>query len=209
MNRLLAVFQLANLAFFLAVFTGRSLYLWFTQGINPFALGSGKRGLPRLLELALLPWLALWLLDILFSALPAAWRLLPAAWDPVLFNLLPLKIAGIVLILAGDFLFAWALISFGSSWRIGIDEKVAGGLMTGGAFAFSRNPIFVFLNLYFLGTFLLTGTLSFLVFILVTITGIHLQILQEERFLAGRFGLAYRDYCACTGRYFSLKRNRI
>ena len=43
MNHLLTVFQLANLAFFLAVFTGRSLQLWFTQGINPFALVKGKK----------------------------------------------------------------------------------------------------------------------------------------------------------------------
>jgi len=45
------VFQLANLAFFLIVFVGRSLKLWLKQGINPLALGAGKNGLARVLEL--------------------------------------------------------------------------------------------------------------------------------------------------------------
>ena len=199
-----ALFQLANLAFFLIVFAGRSLLLWKRQGITPFALGAGKKGFRRLLELVLLPWLVLWLLDILFSALPPLVRLLPLDWDPRLFDLLPIKIAGILLILAGDGLFVWALLSFGSSWRVGIDEHKAGALVTDGAFAFSRNPIFVFLDLYFLGTFLINGTPIFLVFACGTVLGIHYQILQEEGFLSNHYAQAYREYCSRTGRYITL-----
>jgi hypothetical protein len=43
MEKSLAIFQLTNLAFFLAVFIGRTLYLWFTRGVNPFALWAGKK----------------------------------------------------------------------------------------------------------------------------------------------------------------------
>jgi protein-S-isoprenylcysteine O-methyltransferase Ste14 len=60
-------------------------------------------------------------------------------------------------------------------------------------FAVSRHPIFVFLDLYFIGTFLVNGTLVFRFFAGVTILGIHYQILQEEKFLAGIFAYTYQE----------------
>jgi protein-S-isoprenylcysteine O-methyltransferase Ste14 len=200
------IFQLAALTFFLVVFLGRTLVLWLKQGVNPFALGAGKKGLHRLFELALFPWLVLWLLAIMVSALHSPRWLLSAIGTPVLLNSLPFQIVGCFLIGFGNFMFVWALISFGSSWRVGIDERKAGALVTGGVFAFSRNPIFVFLDLYFVGTFLINGTLVFLIFAGVTILGIHYQILQEEKFLTVKYGQKYREYCSRTGRYFGLKK---
>jgi len=199
-----AVFQLANLAFFLAVFLGRTLTLWLKQDINPLALGAGKKGLHRLFELALFPWLVLWMLEILASTLHSPFQLIPAIYNPLVLNSLPVKIAGALLIVFGDFVFVWALISFGYSWRIGIDEKTAGALITKGIFAISRNPIFTFVDLYFLGTFLVNGTLIFLVFALATAIALHYQILQEEKFLSNQYGQAYQDYCSQAGRYFKV-----
>lgn len=204
MKDILAPFQLANLAFFLIIFISRSLYLWFTQRINPFALGTGKRGLPRLLELLLFPWLLLWMLTLVLSALRISFQPVPLLWDPVWPEFLPMQILGVLVILIGDALFVWALVSFGNSWRIGIDEKSAGALVTQGIFAVSRNPIFTFIDLYFLGTFLVNGSLIFLIFAIITIFALHYQILQEEKFLSNRYDRAYRDYCAKVGRYIKL-----
>ena len=203
MKTFFAIFQLANLVFFLVVFIGRSLYLWFRQGISPFVLGAGKKGPPRLLELLLFPWLLLWMLAVVRSALQRSSQLV--SWIPVWPALQPAQVLGVLLILAGDALFVWALISFGNSWRIGIDEKSAGALVTNGIFAFSRNPIFAFIDLYFLGTFLVSGTPIFMIFAVITIIGLHYQILQEEGFLSSRYGQAYRDYCGQVGRYVNLK----
>jgi protein-S-isoprenylcysteine O-methyltransferase Ste14 len=199
------IFQLAGLAFFLVVFLGRTL-VQLKQDINPFALGAGKKGLHRLFELALFPWLVLWMLEILASALHSPFQLITASWNLFLLDGLPLKIAGTFLIGFGDYIFVWALISFGNSWRIGIDERKAGNLVTGEVFSFSRNPIFVFLDLYFIGTFLINGTLIFLIFAGVTAMGIHYQILQEEKFLVGKYAQAYREYYSRTGRYVGLKK---
>ena len=41
MNKFFDIFQLTGLAFFIVVFIGRTLYLWFTQRITPLALGAG------------------------------------------------------------------------------------------------------------------------------------------------------------------------
>lgn len=203
MKTFFAIFQLANLTFFLAVFIGRSLYLWFRQGINPLVLGAGKKGTPRLHELLLFPWLVLWMLALVQSALQRSSQ--PVSWLPIWPVLLPAQVLGVLLILAGDALFVWALISFGNSWRIGIDEKSAGALVTNGIFAFSRNPIFAFIDLYFLGTFLVNSSLVFLAFTVVTIFALHYQILREEKFLASRYGQAYQGYCIQVGRYVNLK----
>jgi hypothetical protein len=61
-------------------------------------------------------------------------------------------------------------------------------------FALSRNPIFVFLDLYAFGTFLINGTLGFLLFALVLAGGIHYQILQEENFLQRTYGTATDEF---------------
>lgn len=205
MNKFLDIFQIINLAFFLVVFTGRTVYLGYTQRINPFALGAGKRGLARLLELLLLPWLVLWMLALLVSNLHITYHPIPALWNLVWFDQLPGKILGVLLILAGDTVFVWALISMGNSWRIGIDKKSAGALVTNGVFAFSRNPIFAFIDLYFVGTFLVNGTLVFLIFTVLTIIALQYQIFQEESFLLSRYGQDYRDYSRQAGRYVNLK----
>ncbi|MBN1873531.1 MAG: hypothetical protein JXA33_04815, partial [Anaerolineae bacterium] len=70
-------------------------------------------------------------------------------------------------------------------------------------------PIFLFVDLYLIGTFFINGTASFLIFTVLILAGLHYQILQEEKFLAQTYGRAYQDYCARTGRYFGWRRGRV
>ena len=87
---------------------------------------------------------------------------------------------------------------------MGFDLKTPGKLVTTGIFAFTRNPIYVFVILWFIGIFLINGTLIFLIFAVLAIAHLHYQIRQEEKFCADLYGKAYEDYCARTGRYFTL-----
>jgi len=203
MNAFFGYFQLAALAVLLVVFVGRSGYLRFGRNINPFALGVGKRGLRRVVEVGFLVIFSLWATEIIAASLALDWRVFPAPLQRRLLDTLSSQIAGVALVTAGVAVFILALVSFGASWRIGIDAKTPGGLVTTGVFALSRNPIFVFLDLYAFGTFLINGTLGFLLFALVLAAGIHYQILQEESFLRRTYGTAYHDYCRRTGRYFT------
>src|SRR6266404_5174386 len=129
-------------------------------------------------------------------------RIFPSPLDSQLINSLPAKIAGAALVTSGLVIFGSAYASFGDSWRVGFDEKTPGALVTTGTFALSRNPIYVFLDLWFIGVFLINGTLIFLVFALLAVAVLHRQILQEEEFLVRLYGQPYRSYCAKTGRYF-------
>jgi protein-S-isoprenylcysteine O-methyltransferase Ste14 len=56
--------------------------------------------------------------------------------------------------------------------------------------------------LFFTGIFLLYPNLFFLVFTSGAVAGIHIQILNEEKFLRDYYGKAYIDYSERVGRYF-------
>jgi protein-S-isoprenylcysteine O-methyltransferase Ste14 len=196
------VFQLAVLAVYLGLIVGRTLQLRLTRGVRPFALGSGKTGVPALLERILFPALAVWWVETVLYALHAPFHIFPTPLDYKLLGGCPWETAGAVLVLAACGLFVWALGSFGTSWRVGIDAQAPGVLITGGVFAYSRNPIFLSIDLYFFGAFLLNGTVFFLVAAVLAVAGMHYQILREEKFLRRQYGEAYAMYCRETFRYF-------
>ena len=50
---------------------------------------------------------------------------------------------GVALCLTGLLFLFWSLVSFGRSFRVGIDDENPDKLVTGGVFAWSRNPIYV------------------------------------------------------------------
>lgn len=95
----------------------------------------------------------------------------------------------------------WTLISFGASFRVGIDETHPGGLVTTGAFAVSRNPIYVCFLGFMCGSWFIFPS----IFALLAWFGfaglIHRQVMREERFLAHEYGNAYQNYRAATPRY--------
>jgi protein-S-isoprenylcysteine O-methyltransferase Ste14 len=68
-------------------------------------------------------------------------------------------------------------------------------------FKYSRNPIFLFMDLYFMGIMLMYPNIVFIIVTICVIIGIHLQILREENFLLNKFGEEYIQYKKQTRRY--------
>lgn len=60
---------------------------------------------------------------------------------------------GLAFCLAGLSLLLWSLISFGRSFRVGIDTSHPDKLVTDGVFAYSRNPIYGAFALILIGQF--------------------------------------------------------
>jgi protein-S-isoprenylcysteine O-methyltransferase Ste14 len=195
-------FQLASLGIALLIVVGRACYLRFRRNINPIAIGGGKQGILRAVEFVVIIGFVAWMSEVLLFALHSSFRLFPSSLDSQLLNSFPAKIAGVALITSGLVILVSAYASFGDSWRVGFDVKTPGALVTTGIFALSRNPIYVFLGLWFIGVFLINGTLIFLIFALLAIAVLHWQILQEEKFLVRLYGQPYQNYCARIGRYF-------
>ena len=197
-------FQIASLALVLCALAGRALYLRFTENINPIVIGRGKRGFQLVFELYASVGLAVWVIEVLLYALHASFRIFPPPLDMQLIDSTAAKVFGVMLATFGFVILIWAFISFGVSWRVGFDARTPGQLVTTGIFAVSRNPIYIFMDLWLAGVFLINGALIFLLFALLGIAHVHYLIIREERFLAGLYGQAYEDYRARTGRYFTL-----
>ncbi len=61
-------FQITVLILFYVIFTGRTLQM-IMRGVNPLALGFGKRGLERVLEISFVIGLAAWTMEIISHSL--------------------------------------------------------------------------------------------------------------------------------------------
>jgi protein-S-isoprenylcysteine O-methyltransferase Ste14 len=194
-------FQIATMAIVVLILLGRAFSLRLQKHINPIVIGGGKHGLSLAIEWIAVVGLIVWLTAVLLYAFHVTLGIFPALLDLRLVSSVTARNVGVVLVTLGLMLFALAFVSFGDSWRVGLDLRTPGALITGGVFALSRNPIYVFLDVWFIGTFLINGTLIFLIFALLAVAFLHWQILQEERFLLRLYGRPYQVYCAKTGRY--------
>ena len=96
---------------------------------------------------------------------------------------------------------AWTLASFGDSFRVGIDDREPAGLVTTGAFAVSRNPIYVCFITFLSGLFLVQHNAVTLVVLIAAPLVIHRQIRREERFLESHYGDEFSTYRARVRRY--------
>jgi protein-S-isoprenylcysteine O-methyltransferase Ste14 len=108
---------------------------------------------------------------------------------------------GVVFCLAGLLLLLWSLVSFGQSFRVGIDIDHPDKLITAGVFAFSRNPIYVAFASILLGQFLIFPNWILLVYIGAATWLFHRQVLREEEFLKQHYGQEYAEYCQRVRRY--------
>jgi protein-S-isoprenylcysteine O-methyltransferase Ste14 len=192
------ILVLANLVTFYALFLGRTVLL-YKRGVKVWVIGtSTKKPLEIILENILFPVLIIWSVFVILTALHVP---LPGVLSRHLIDNDRTLYVGIMLCFAGLIIFLFALISFGKAWRIGIDETNSHELITSGMFKYSRNPIFLFMDLFFTGVMLVYPNLPCIAMAVGAIIGIHLQIKREEKFLEKKFGEQYLEYKKQTRRY--------
>jgi protein-S-isoprenylcysteine O-methyltransferase Ste14 len=147
------------------------------------------------------------LLAFAYEIIAYAWRFRfhigPSVLTGLVVDGLASRALGALLVTGAVILYGMALRDLGASWRLGLDRRAPGPLVTGGLYRWTRHPIYVAFDLWFVGTFLLIGRLSFLVLALAWVSLLHSIMCREERFLLGLYGDAYRNYCQRTRRYFS------
>lgn len=195
-------FEITAVVLALSFTSFKAVHLRLARKTRAIVIGRRRGGLAFIFEFLAIGGVIVWVAEILLRAFHAQFDFFPASLQFVLFNSVILKIAGVFLVSLGLLLDVLALLNFGESWRVGIDEQNAGALVTRGVFAFTRNPIYLAFDLIFAGIFLINGSVNFLVFALLGVFVSHQQILREERFLSQQYGAAYREYCERTGRYF-------
>lgn len=146
----------------------------------------------------LIPPFALFYFYIVFAA---AFNF-PAVSTQEFFHSGAISWAGVMFCLAGLLLLLWSLVSFGQSFRVGIDKDNPDKLITTGVFAFSRNPIYVAFAFILLGQFLIFSNWILLAYIGAAIWLFHRQVLREEDYLKQHYGKEYSEYCNRVRRYF-------
>lgn len=115
------------------------------------------------------------------------------------------RFTGFCIGMLGDVVFLLSVLCMRDSWRAGIPDKDKTELVTNGIYRFSRNPAFLGFDLMYIGMLLMYGNLLTLGFSAFAIIMLHLQILQEERYLADTFGAPYQEYCRHVFRYLGRK----
>ena len=108
---------------------------------------------------------------------------------------------GAALCLLAVALFLWSLISFGKSFRVGIDMDKPGSLVTTGAFSISRNPIYISFFMILTGIFLIFPTWLFFAYFIAGLWVIDRQVCLEENSLRDIYGKEYDNYCNKVRRY--------
>lgn len=145
----------------------------------------------------LIPPLALLYFYIVFAAAFG----LPGVSKQEFFHSGAVSWLGVLLCLAGLTLLFLSLVSFGRSFRVGIDPDRPDQLVTTGIFAFSRNPIYLAFAFVLLGQFLVFSNWILLVYLVVAIGLFHRQVLREEEFLKKHYGREYSEYSDRVRRY--------
>lgn len=144
-----------------------------------------------------LPPIVLFFVYHLFAAV-FGW---PGISGPDMFDIPFLAYIGLMSCVLGLGLFLWGLVSFGTSFRVGIDDEDPGGLVTTGAFGFSRNPLYMAFAMELTGFFLVFPRVLFLIGLLGGFWLLDRQIMREEEFLKAHYGEEYEAYCRQVRRY--------
>nr|WP_319391301.1 isoprenylcysteine carboxylmethyltransferase family protein [uncultured Cohaesibacter sp.] len=113
-----------------------------------------------------------------------------------------LVIAGFLVGAAGFAFMGWGFVHFhlvGTSLNTAV---AASRLVDGGAFRFSRNPMYVGFVVMLLGGTILFDSLPFLLAALIMFVYLDRFVIpREEAYLGAAFGAEYADYCARVRRW--------
>lgn len=184
--------------YFGAAFVLPSYRVWKKTGVNPVTFRGADTAHDYIGKLFKIVMLVLILTVIIYAFTPSFYQyLLPVIW----LENRPLQYIGIGLLMLSLGWTILAQIQMGNSWRIGIDEEKQTALVQTGLFRFSRNPIFLGMQITLLGFFLaapnaLTLLISVLGFVLIQI-----QVRLEEEFLTKMHGADYKNFKGAVRRW--------
>lgn len=118
------------------------------------------------------------------------------------------RFTGFCVGMVGDLIFLISVLCMKDSWRADIPDKDRTELVTDGIYAYSRNPAFLGFDLQYIGVLLMYCNLLTGIFTVSAIVMLHLQIMQEERYLTTAFGTEYLDYHHQVFRYLGRRKEK-
>ena len=116
------------------------------------------------------------------------------------------RFTGFLTAMLVDAIFFISVLTMRDSWRAGIPAKDRTALVTDGIYAYSCNPAFLGFDCMYIGVFLLYANWLTGICTVFAIVMLHLQILEEEKFMTATQGAAYLTYKNKVFRYLGRKR---
>lgn len=169
----------------LLIWAGFFAYWWITALLNrtPFKRVPSRFGFFTTMAV---PAAIILVAVVLLAPDLATTRILP--------DTLPVFLAGLLVMLAGQGFAIWARVHLGTNWsgRPAIRENHT--ITRTGPYAMVRHPIYTGLLTGILGTAIATGALVAFVALLVMIVLFLIKIRMEEQFLLEEFGEEYEQY---------------
>ena len=183
------VMALIVLAVFYGVYYIKML-LQKKQGIKTNQIGSRKEKKLHTVEL-LMSVATGGIVIVQLASVVFEWSIMPANC----------RLTGFLIAMTGDIIFLISVVKMKDSWRAGIPENDRTSLVTDGIYRFSRNPAFLGFDLMYTGMLFMYMNIGTIVFTAFAIIMLHLQILQEEKYLPSVFGEEYIEYKKHVFRY--------
>ena len=184
--------------FVLAVFYGMYLVKQWRQkrrGIRTMQIGRRKEAQTHTVE-TLMGIATVGIIPAQLLSIGFGWSYLPAN----------ARFTGFCIGMVGDLIFLISVLCMKDSWRAGIPDRDRTELVTDGIYAFSRNPAFIGFDLQYVGVLLMFCNLLTASFTVFAVSMLHLQILQEERYLTAAFGAEYLKYRHQVLRYLGRRK---
>ena len=182
----------------LAVFYGIYLIKQWVQkrlGIQTMQFGRGKDAQTHTVE-TLMGIAAVGIIPAQLLSIGFGWSHLPAG----------ARFTGFCVAMLGNLIFLISVLCMKDSWRAGIPNKDRTELVTDGIYRYSRNSAFLGFDLQYIGVLLMFCNLLTAAFTVFSITMLHLQVQQEERYLTTAFGAEYLAYQHRVLRYLGRRK---
>ena len=186
-------------AFFAIAVGWRTFIVWKRTGKNSYALLNAKgvygiigkyfRAMPLLSVSVVITYVFL-----------EQWYhyLAPFTWIE---EVIMIRYAGVILLLASFLLIVISQSQMGNSWRIGIDQEGKTDLVINGMFRYSRNPIFFGIIINVAGFFLVLPNAITLLILVLNTALIQIQVALEEKHLRKMHSQSYDNYCSSVRRW--------
>ncbi len=114
----------------------------------------------------------------------------------------PVRVVGVIVAVVGIVLTSLAQSAMGKEWRIGVDAGERTGLVTAGAFAIVRNPIYTAMFGTAVGLVVMVPNWVAVVGFVLLVASVELQVrFVEEPHLRRLHGEEYAAYQARVGRF--------
>ncbi|MDQ2719526.1 MAG: isoprenylcysteine carboxylmethyltransferase family protein [Bacteroidota bacterium] len=168
-------------------------FLWLSIGIYWLASAfNGKKTIKHQADLQRILYMCLWI--IAFLLLFSNNISISFLYKPLFSQQLFFKITGLIFCMAGLLFSVWARVCIGRNWSGRISVKKNHELVTTGAYAVTRNPIYTGFLAAFAGCAMTEGLAKGYLSLFFIIAGIMIKIRKEESYMNQVFKESFHKY---------------